>query len=83
MQDVQMILKIFYKEKDEWEKVHGKCTFAILDDDDDDLHLFGKHFVQTSWYRQNEEEAALTSKYVEQCIKLLNRRRLWTQPFRI
>lgn len=62
---------------------HGKCNFAILDDDDGDLHLFGKHFVQTSWYEQNEEETTLTSKHVKQCIKLLNRRRLWTQPFRI
>lgn len=68
--------------KDEWEKEHSKCNFAILDDDDGDLHLFGKHFVQTSWYGENEEEAALTPKHVEQCIKLLNRRRLWTQPFR-
>ena len=64
-------IKIF---KDDWEKEYGKCNFAILDDDDGDLHLFGKHFVQTNWYEQNEEEAALTSKHVEQCIKLLNRR---------
>lgn len=67
-------IKVF---KDEWEKEHGKCNFAILDDDDDgDLHLFGKHFVQTSWYEKNEE-AALTPKHVKQCIKLLNRRWLW------
>lgn len=63
--------------KDEWEKEHGKCTFAILDDDDGDLHLFGKHFVHTSWYAEKEEEAALTPKHVEQCIKLLNRSSLW------
>lgn len=60
--------------KDEWEKEHGKCNFAILDDDDGDLHLFGKHFVRTSWYEQKEEEAALTPKHVQKCIKLLNRR---------
>lgn len=63
--------------KDEWEKEHGKCNFVILDDDDGDLHLFGKHFVHTSWYAKKEEEAALTPKHVEQCVKLLNRRRLW------
>ena len=57
--------------KSNQEKEHGKCDFAILDDDDGDLHLFGKHFVQTSWYGQNEEETALTPKHVEQCIKLL------------
>ena len=51
-----------------------KCNFAILDDDDGDLHLFGKHFVQTNWCGKNKEETALTPKHVEQCIKLLNRR---------
>ena len=60
-------IKIF---KDEWEKEHGKCNFAILDDDDGDLHLFGKHFVQTSWYGQNEEETALTPKHIDESIRV-------------
>ena len=58
--------------KDEWEKKHGKVTFAVLDDDDGDLHLFGENFVHTSWYNENEDEAALTPAHVEKCVRLLN-----------
>lgn len=62
-------IKIF---KEDWEKEHGEVAFAILDDDDGDLHLFGEHFVQTSWYTEDEEKAALTPELVEKCVRLLN-----------
>ena len=62
-------IKIF---KEDWEKEHGKVAFAILDDDDGDLHLFGEHFVQTSWYTEDEDKAALTPELVEKCVRLLN-----------
>lgn len=63
-------IKLF---KDEWEKKYGKVNFAVLDDDRGDLVLFGENFVNTSWYNENEDEAALTPAHVKKCIELLNK----------
>lgn len=64
-------IKIF---KEKWEKKYGKVTFAILDDDDGDLHLFGENFVRTNWYGENEEESGLTKEAVNKCVNLLNKK---------
>lgn len=62
--------------KDTWEKKYGKVSFAILDDDDGDLHLFGENFVRTSWYGNTPEECGITRDVVKKCIKLLNQKKL-------
>lgn len=64
-------IKIF---KEKWEKKYGKVTFAILDDDDGDLHLFGENFIRTNWYGENEEESGLTKEAVNKCVNLLNKK---------
>lgn len=55
-----------------WLKRHSEVkSFAILDDDVEDLVLFKEHFVQTSWY--NPEKPALQPEHAEKCIELLGR----------
>jgi hypothetical protein len=64
-------IKIF---KENWEHKYGKINFAILDDDDGDLHLFGENFVRTNWYGENEEDCGLTKEAVNKCVDLLNKK---------
>lgn len=64
-------IKLF---KENWEKKHGKVNFAILDDDDGDLHLFGENFVRTNWYGNTPEECGITKDIVEKCTSLLNKK---------
>lgn len=58
---------------DTWLKKHPYTTkFAILDDEDGDLSLFGEHFVQTNWWcKDGEEYEGLLPEHVEKCISLL------------
>ena len=65
-----------YKFLQAWEKHHGPVTFAILDDDDGDLHFFNTkeetHWVQTFWHGDSVRNTGLTKNTVKQCINILN-----------
>ena len=55
---------------DKWLKAHREVkNFVILDDSDLDLHLFGEHFIQTSW------DKGLTSEDAKKAIKILNNKK--------